>query len=155
MFNVLNRPVRGKVEPFLYEDVVPCLQWLRKIGMKCVVLTDGNARLTPGSKLEPFFDNWLNAGDVGTLKPSWLSFFSAVSSAGVAPSRTLCIGDSYEKDVVGSMKVGITAVYIERESVERSLPPLARPQPDVTIKSLKELKESLVRFINKRNVPSL
>ena len=138
--------MRGNVEPFLYDDVIDCLEWIRKVGLKCVVLTDGNARLAEDSPLQQYFDAWLNAGDVGVFKPSWLSFFAAVSSVDGVASRALCVGDSYEKDVIGCMEVGITSVHVQRDSTKGDIPESATVLPDIRITSLTELKSKLMLF---------
>ena len=44
--------LRSQVAPYLYEDVLPCLQWLTKEeGVRVAVLTNGNANITSCSVL--------------------------------------------------------------------------------------------------------
>ena len=49
--------LRSQVAPHLYEDVLPCLQWLREEqGVRVAVLTNGNANLTSCNVLAEFIE---------------------------------------------------------------------------------------------------
>jgi putative hydrolase of the HAD superfamily len=97
---------RSRVGRHIYDDVLPCLDWLRSIGLPIGVLTNGNADLGHCEVMSPYITHCLSASDVGALKPSPVPFIAIAQRAGVVPSRVLFIGDSYEKDVLGARNAG-------------------------------------------------
>jgi FMN phosphatase YigB (HAD superfamily) len=75
-------------------------------------------------------------------KPSPAFFQKAAEAAGVAPERTLMVGDSYRADVRGAWAAGMDAVWLDRtEGI--SITPDDEPVPtDVrVIRSLHEVPE--------------
>jgi HAD superfamily hydrolase (TIGR01509 family) len=107
--------IRSHVAPHLYDDVVPCLEWLTKdVGVKVAVLTNGNANLRTCNVLGKFLTLSIGASDVGIMKPSPVPFMAISQRTGIPPSRILFIGDSLEKDVEGAKAVGMTAALILR-----------------------------------------
>jgi FMN phosphatase YigB (HAD superfamily) len=109
--------VRSDVAPHLYDDVIPCLEWLTKDqGVKVAVLTNGNANLTTCPVLGQYVSMTIGAGEVGAMKPSPVPFVAMCQKAGVVPSRMLFVGDSYENDVLGAAKVGIYSALLTRST---------------------------------------
>lgn len=105
--------MRSHVAPHLYEDVLPCLEWLtRDIGVRVAVLTNGNANLTTCDVLGKYITLSIGACDVGVMKPSPVPFIAISQRTGVPPSRILFIGDSLEKDVQGAISSGMY-LYID------------------------------------------
>jgi FMN phosphatase YigB (HAD superfamily) len=109
--------MRSNVAPHLYDDVIPCLEWLKQgLGVGVAVLTNGNAMdLSVCAVLGRYVSLSLGAGDVGTLKPSPVPFMAISQRAGVPPGRILFVGDSYEKDVLGAQAVGMTGALLLRD----------------------------------------
>ena len=109
--------MRSNVAPHLYDDVIPCLEWLKQtVGVDVAVLTNGNAMdLSVCAVLGRYVSLSLGAGDVGTLKPSPVPFMAISQRSGVPPGRILFVGDSYEKDVLGAQAVGMTGVLLLRD----------------------------------------
>lgn len=60
---------RSLVAPHLYDDVIPCLDFLTKdLGVRVAVLTNGNANLTSCTALGKYLT--LTLGDYQTIKYS-------------------------------------------------------------------------------------
>ncbi len=143
---------RSNVGPFLYDDVVNTLKELKSMNVITGVLTNGNADLNICKSLGPLIDFTIGAGDIGAMKPSILPFISAVQHCNIQnskllnddklraipPSRILFIGDSYEKDIIGALSVGMKAALITRNQLDC--------QHDTT--STEDNKE---KFINQNN----
>ena len=127
---------RSQVGSHVYDDVIPGLEWLQARGVRLGILTNGNADVRYCSIISKYFDEELmmNAGHIGALKPSPVSFIpliqrrhilatskssrSSSSSSGSGPScvgNILFIGDNYDADVLGPMKVGMQAAWLNRK----------------------------------------
>ena len=52
--------------------------------------------------------------EVGTTKPGSAIFRHALASLGVAAERVAMIGDSWENDVLGALRSGLAAVWLNR-----------------------------------------
>lgn len=44
----------------------------------------------------------MNAGDIGSSKPSPIAFISIVQCMNIIPSRILMVGDNYNHDIIGN-----------------------------------------------------
>lgn len=116
--------VRSHVDNHLYDDVIPCFQFLRNMGIRLGVLTNGNANLRDGNidtKIQKYLDPSLilNSSDVGVLKPSPVGFMAIAHRGNICPSRVLFVGDSVEKDALASINAGMHAVYLDRNGDAR------------------------------------
>ena len=60
--------------------------------------------------LAPYLDVQVWSGDVGARKPEPAIFLHATAALDVDPTGTMYVGDSLEKDVAGSARVGMTTV---------------------------------------------
>lgn len=107
---------RSHVAPHLYDDVIPCLQWLKEeVGVDVAVLTNGNAEgLHTCDTLGKYVSLSISATDVGVMKPSPVPFLAVSQRTGVTPDRILFVGDSHDKDVLGAQATGMAAALIAR-----------------------------------------
>jgi methionine salvage enolase-phosphatase E1 len=70
---------------------------------------------TPGlCSLSSYLSLSLNAGDVGTQKPSMVPFIAISQLTGIPPSRLLYVGDNFEHDVVAAKQANIHTAYLQR-----------------------------------------
>lgn len=111
------RRARNRVSP--YDDVVPALSRLRA-RYRLVSVTNGNAEVacTP---LADTFHHSLTAAEAGAGKPEPALFELAMRWAGASPSQTLHIGDDPLRDVDAARRIGLSAVWVNRDN---------RPWPD-------------------------
>ncbi|MFB6361427.1 MAG: HAD family hydrolase [Halobacteriales archaeon] len=82
------------------------------------------------------FDTMVFAGYDTAPKPDPEPFRTVIEALGVAPERTVHIGNSIESDVAGANAAGVTSVWLEHEST-----PPAAAEPDYTVGSLSELTD--------------
>lgn len=127
----------------LFDDTVPCLEWLRAAGLKLAAVTNASGT-HQRSKLEKlgilrFFDTVLIAGELGAAKPDPVIFHTACARMGVAPAQTLHIGDLLEADALGARDAGLHGVWLNRSLDD------ARPATGITmVETLADLPELLV-----------
>jgi putative hydrolase of the HAD superfamily len=75
------------------------------------------------------------SSDARYMKPHRRIFLLALDRIGVAPGRTLFVGDRMDKDVAGASRVGMkTALLVKNGRI-----PGGRPRPDHIIRRLSEL----------------
>lgn len=106
---------RSSVGPFLYDDVIPFLEYAKEKGLKMGILTNGNANVSYDATLSRYNMLCLGAGDVGCFKPSPLGFLACVQLLDVAPHRVLFVGDDYEKDCNGAKAAGMKTMLLRRD----------------------------------------
>jgi putative hydrolase of the HAD superfamily len=76
----------------------------------------------------------MHAADVGASKPTLLPFMSLSQRLGIPPSRILYVGDSYDNDVVGAKRAGMSAALLTRDAKEGVV--FSSVIPDVVLASL-------------------
>lgn len=117
-----------KKAPFLYEDTFAVLDEL-KGKYQLVLLTNGapslqNLKLEITPEIAPYFDHIIISGDFGKGKPDASIFEYVMEKAGVTAEDGIMVGDNLMTDILGSSRVGMRNVWINREN---------KPQnPDVT-----------------------
>lgn len=117
-----------------YPDVRPALERLRK-RYRLFAISNGNADLRPCG-LADFFEGHVTAIAAGAAKPDPRIFQHMLKMAGVEASAVLHIGDDPRTDIVGAMRAGIGAVWLNREA--RAWPLEFNPPPR-SVMSLAEL----------------
>jgi putative hydrolase of the HAD superfamily len=99
----------------LYPHAMLVLNRLLKDGYKLAVVSDAprfEAWLRICSlRLQHMFDLVLTFDDTGFRKPSPEPFKQALRQMGVAPARTVMVGDWPERDIVGGSEAGLHTVY--------------------------------------------
>jgi len=113
----------------LYEDALPVLEELRRLGLKLALVSNGVR------DLEAFvahhgidIDAAVCSRDHGWIKPHETIFRAALERLGVEPAEAAMVGDSLEDDVEGARALGMRAFLVDRENrypeVEERLPDL-------------------------------
>jgi HAD superfamily hydrolase (TIGR01549 family) len=87
------------------------LNWLKNNNIKIGILTNGNANILLCNVLNKYSDINMNAGDIGSLKPSPLPFLSIIQRMNVLPSRVLMVGDNYHHDIIGN-RIYVYNIYL-------------------------------------------
>ncbi|AWE08691.1 haloacid dehalogenase [Lysinibacillus sp. 2017] len=117
-----------KKAPFFYEDTFAVLDAL-KGKYQLVLLTNGapslqNLKLEITPEIVPYFDHIVISGDFGIGKPAASIFEYVMEKAQVTKENGIMVGDNLMTDILGSSRVGMRNVWINREN---------KPQhPDVT-----------------------
>jgi putative hydrolase of the HAD superfamily len=130
----------------LYDDTLPCLDWLRAAGVRLAAVTNasGDHQRIKLEKLgiARFFDTVVIAGELGVAKPDPLIFHTACARLGVPVEATVHVGDLLDADAIGARDAGLHGVWLDR-SVTACHDVRARPGVHV-IESLADLPELLV-----------
>ena len=128
-----------KNSPFVYDETFSVLDRL-KGKFKLVLLTNGSPSLqqtkleiTP--ELALYFDRIVVSGAFGKGKPDPSIFEHVLEETGTSADEALMVGDNLLTDILGSSRVGMRSVWINREG--KSVHP--EIQPTYEIKHLDEL----------------
>jgi putative hydrolase of the HAD superfamily len=128
----------------LFDDTLPCLEWLRGAGIKIAVVTNASGSYQRNKLanlgLAEFIDGIVIAGELGAAKPDAVIFHTACAQLGCQPGEVAHIGDRLDLDAIGARDAGLRGVWLNRtEPVEGEL-----PHGVSVISSLAELPELLV-----------
>ncbi|WP_231950362.1 HAD family hydrolase [Allokutzneria albata] len=127
----------------VYEDVWPCLDWLRAAGLRIAAITNASGPLQrmkiADLGLSEVFDHVIIAGELGVAKPDPAIFHTATVALGLPPEQVMHVGDRLDLDAVGARDAGLHGVWLDRGDSHAEVPPGV-----LAITSLDELPEALV-----------
>jgi putative hydrolase of the HAD superfamily len=127
----------------LFDDVLPCLDWLRAAGLKVAAVTNasGGHQRTKLSHLgiARFFDTVVIAGELGSAKPDPVIFHTACTQLDVPAAEAVHVGDRLDTDAHGAQHAGLHGVWLDRCGADAAVEPGVR-----VIESLSDLPELLV-----------
>jgi putative hydrolase of the HAD superfamily len=102
----------------LYDDVLPCLEWLVAVGVKIAVVTNASgpyqrAKLA-NLGVAAFIDEVVIAGELGAAKPDPVIFHTACDRLGCRPAEVAHVGDRLDLDAIGARDAGLAGVWLNR-----------------------------------------
>jgi putative hydrolase of the HAD superfamily len=125
----------------LFPDARRCLAALRARGIPLALVTNGDASQQRDKierhRLAPFFDVIVIEGEFGVGKPDAAVYRHALAALGRAPSEAWMVGDHIEFDVGAPMRLGLSAVWLDRAGT--GVPSGTGVVPHRVIRSLDEL----------------
>ena len=125
----------------LFPDALRCLAALRARGVPLALVTNGDASQQRDKierhRLASFFDVIVIEGEFGVGKPDAAVYRHALAALGRAPTEAWMVGDHIEFDVGAPMRLGLSAVWLDRAGT--GLPPGTSVVPHRVIRSLDEL----------------
>jgi putative hydrolase of the HAD superfamily len=130
----------------LYDDTLPCLDWLRAAGVRLAAVTNASGS-HQRAKLDTlgigrFFDTVVIAGELGAAKPDPVIFHTACARLGVPVEAAMHVGDLLDADAVGARDAGLHGVWLDRAlTAGHDFPEYAGVR---VIESLADLPELLV-----------
>ena len=100
----------------LYEDALPVLDELRRVGVQIGLVSNGIRDLREfvahhGLDVDAIVDSRSH----GRVKPHPTIFQAALDLLAVAPADAVMVGDSLEEDVEGARALGMRAILVDRE----------------------------------------
>ncbi len=114
------------------------LKFCKVRGIKVAVVTNGEEGMQRAAlkkfSLDSYVDYLVTPASSAEIKPSGDIFRRALSLTGADPSRTLMIGDTYQRDIVGALDSGIKPVWLNRMGDR-----MPEDQRVVMVRSLREL----------------
>jgi HAD superfamily hydrolase (TIGR01509 family) len=108
----VEHPASTWVEDDFYPDALPCLERLRRAGLR--VGAAGNTPAETEELLRPHVDFVGSSGRWGFQKPAAAFFERVVAEAGVAPDELVYVGDRVDNDVAPALAAGMTAIHVRR-----------------------------------------
>jgi putative hydrolase of the HAD superfamily len=107
----------------LFPDTLETLDRLTAKGFMLAIVSNWNSSLgavVAGLDIDRYFQFALSSAEAGWKKPSPRIFHMALERAGVAPSRVVHIGDTYQTDILGAAKAGIRGIMLDRRGQNHS-----------------------------------
>lgn len=102
----------------LFEDAIPLLEFLKKNGIICVVLTngpsDGQRSKIKALGLKNYMNKFYISAEIGYSKPNVEAYEYVLNDLQLSASNAWMIGDSLENDVEGALKAGIRGILLDR-----------------------------------------
>jgi putative hydrolase of the HAD superfamily len=101
----------------VFDDVVPCLERLKRRGVKLGIISNWDERLRPllhELQLTPFFDAVIISCEQGCRKPSIQIFERARKLLAVPAKAVLHVGDNADEDLTGAGSAGMRAFLLNR-----------------------------------------
>ncbi|HKS48217.1 MAG TPA: HAD family hydrolase [Amycolatopsis sp.] len=137
----------------LFQDVLPCLDWLRATDVLLAAVTNASgahqrAKLADLG-LARFFDHVAIAGELGVAKPDPVMFHSVCANLGCSPSEAAHVGDKLHTDAVGARDAGLEGIWLDRGYSGSDV-----PEGVHVIGGLDELPQLLVSEFARIGVPA-
>ncbi|WP_028661703.1 HAD family hydrolase [Saccharomonospora saliphila] len=137
----------------LFDDVLPCLEWLTAAGVRLAAVTnasgDHQRDKLDGLGLGRFFDHVAIAGEMGVAKPDPVMFHDVCSTLGCDPAQAVHVGDKLRTDAAGARDAGLVGVWLDRSGSAAVVPSGVH-----VVASLAQLPELLVSEFARVGVPS-
>lgn len=113
-----------KKAPYVYEDTYAVLDELKE-NYQLVLLTNGapslqNLKLEITPEIRAYFDHVIISGDFGKGKPDASIFEYVLQKVGINAEEGIMVGDNLNTDILGSSRVGMRNVWINRENKEQN-----------------------------------
>ncbi|GCE50635.1 HAD family hydrolase [Thermosporothrix hazakensis] len=117
------------------------LQKLQQLGIRLALLTNGNAtyqrRKLQRFQLESFFSLILIEEETGSAKPEPSAYSGALTRLQLQPSHVWMVGDNLELDIAAPQRLGLSAIWYDREA--QGLPLASLVQPNAIIHALPDV----------------
>ena len=102
----------------LYDDVLPCLEWLAAVGVRIAAVTNASSSYQRRKLAElgvaGFISEVVIAGELGAAKPDPVIFHTACDRLGFAPGAVVHVGDRLDVDAIGARDAGLTGIWLNR-----------------------------------------
>ncbi|MGZ4152407.1 MAG: HAD family hydrolase [Actinomycetota bacterium] len=129
----------------VHADVRPCLEGLSGRYRLAIVANQPSAVRDAMRRdgLDTYFEVWGVSDDVGLEKPDPGLFTHVLHAAGVAPARSVMVGDRLDYDVRPAREAGMRAVWLLRGEAPDEPTSAQLADADAAIRGLDELPDAL------------
>lgn len=129
----------------LWNDTIDTLQYLRMLNIKIGIISNTRhdseelKKALRDVKMDIYFDIQVYSSEKGMCKKNCAHIFeTTIEKLGVKPNECIYVGDNYQKDINGSLKVGILPIHLNKSFDDK----IGYDSNGIlTIKNLKELKD--------------
>ena len=132
------------LEPDIFDDVLPALEYLRQRDIRTAILSNGTLRMleegTQRTGLAPYLDHLLSADHVGEYKPASAVYFMVLEAFQVEP-KDVCFFSSNQWDIAGAGHFGLPTAWVNRRGLS---PEVLPPPPTYTLSSLADIQEKII-----------
>ncbi len=108
----------GNINIQLFDDVIPFMKKIKKVGKKIAIITngptDGQMSKIRNTGLLDYVDNIFISEEVGSAKPSKDIFNKAMLDLGALAKEAVMLGDNVKEDYFGAKSVGMDAILVNR-----------------------------------------
>lgn len=102
-----------------YDDVIPCLELLKKQGNSLGIISNGDYKQQieklESMNIDKYFDCVITSSEIGVAKPNSAIFLEACDRAEVSTNESYYIGDRLETDAIGSNNAGMKGIWLNRK----------------------------------------
>ncbi|WP_226671148.1 HAD family hydrolase [Metabacillus litoralis] len=133
----------------LFPEVEDLLNVLYKEGIQLGILTNGEEKHQAMKIKQLGLSRWFPAertfisGSIGHAKPKREVFDFIEEKINLDQSKTIYIGDNFEKDIIGAKQAGWQAIWMNHR--KKDIPTNATFKPDKEVHSAKELLNYFVK----------
>ena len=107
----------------LYEDALPTLEELRRHDLRIGLVSNGQRDLEEFAAHHALeVDAMVGSRSHGRIKPDPSIFTAALDALGVTAEETAMVGDSYEDDIEGARRLGMRAIFLDRDGLRPGEP---------------------------------
>ncbi|MDO1513578.1 YjjG family noncanonical pyrimidine nucleotidase [Maribacter confluentis] len=124
VIHVLSQEYIAHLSSFnhLFPNTIEILDYL-KPKYRLHIITNGFQEIQEkklmGAGIHGYFEHIIDSEMAGVKKPNPIIFNLALHRAGVAPDKSLMIGDNLEADILGAKAVGLHAVHFNAHREDR------------------------------------
>jgi putative hydrolase of the HAD superfamily len=121
----------------IFDDVIDNLKWLSDLGLRVAGITNMDIKgdvLMKNLGIEDFLEFVLTSLESGSEKPDSKIFLDSIGRANIKPNESIYVGDQIESDYLGSQKIGMIPVLIDRYKYYEDF-------SGIKIKNLDEIKK--------------
>lgn len=124
IIHVLSQEYINHLSSFnhLFPNTIEVLEYL-KPKYRLHIITNGfqevQEKKLVGAGIHSYFEHIINSEMAGVKKPNPIIFNLALHRAGVAPEKSLMIGDNLEADILGAQAVGLHTLHFNAHQEER------------------------------------
>jgi len=109
----------------LWDDTIDTLNYLRTKDIKMGIIsntsfdTDDLRKALRDIDMDKYFDTQVYSSETGMCKKKCKYVFeSVIDELGVKPQECIYVGDNYDKDVIGALRVGILPIHLNKHMKE-------------------------------------
>ncbi len=107
----------------VYDSVIPLFEDLKVNQILIAICTDLTAHIQHRKLhrlgIDSYVDFIVTSEETGVEKPHPHMFLACLEKMSLKQNQVLYIGDSFKKDILGAIQIGIKPIWLDREGIKR------------------------------------